>query len=135
MDFDIGNHSYRSTKLDAFRQFHVARKLAPVLGTLAPALSGLAEKGGGLEAILPMARAIADLPQADCDFILKSCLAVVGRQQGGAGYSPVFNAAADRMMFEDIEMPEMVQIAVNVIQDNLSRFTGALPSGLTVSVK
>lgn len=127
MDFEISGHKYRSDKLDAFQQFHVARKLAPVIGAIGPALGGEGDMSG-------LAKAIAELEQADCDFVLHTCLGAVRREQGG-GYAPVFSAAAKRMMFSDINMLEMIQIAIKVIEENLASFTGALPSNFTVAVK
>lgn len=114
MEFEIKGQQYRSGKLDAFKQFHVARRLAPLLG-------GIAQGGGGdFSAFLqPMAEAIAHMPDADCDYILNTCLAVVQRQQGNAWASIM---KGKEFMFDDIDMGSMIQITVQVIQENLGGF-------------
>lgn len=125
MDFEVGGHKYRSMKLDAFRQFHIARKLAPVIGAIAPALQA-AEKGDGWSALLPLAQVISTLPEEDCNFVLQACLAATQRQVGNVGWQPVWNVSAKALQFEDIGLVEMIHIAVQVIQENLGNFTGAL---------
>lgn len=135
-EFEVGGVKYRSRKMDARRQFHVARKLtpavAPLMHSLAPILMAAEAQGAPdrfVDALMPLAEAIAAMPAEDCDFVLDECLSIVDREQpGGTGWSAVFNRDARRMMFEDIGMPEMLTIAVRVIQDNVASFTSALRS-------
>ena len=51
-DFVIGQHTYRSGRLDAFQQFHIVRKIAPITATLAPALKAISEGIGGLQSLI-----------------------------------------------------------------------------------
>ncbi len=134
MDFEINGVSYRSDRMDAFRQFHVARKLAPVVSEVVPFLARGVSLDSGLSDLEPVMKAIAAMPEDDCNYVLQSCLSVVRRQQG-QGYAPVWNDGAQRMMFADVDLPVMLQIAARVLQDNLSSFTGALPSASTVAVR
>lgn len=134
MDFEVGGHKYQSTKLDTFKQFHVARKLAPVIGALAPTLKGVQE-GDGWSAMLPIAQAIRDLPEADCNYILHACLSVVKRKVGEIGWQNVWNDSAKTLQYQDIQMVEMIQITVFVLQDNIGNFTGALSPQLTVAAE
>ena len=117
MDFEIGSQNFRSTKLDAFKQFHLSRRLVPVVGALATLASS---DSNDFNAVVgPLSAAIASMPDADCDYILKTCLATVQIQQGSA-WSPVMRG--DVLMFETIDLSVMLQIAAKVIQDNLSGF-------------
>ncbi|MCX5516235.1 hypothetical protein C3941_19795 [Kaistia algarum] len=133
-EFEVGGIAYKSRKMDAFQQFHVARKLTPAVAPFMQSLAPMLAAGAGLGddlvgAMMPLMQAIAAMPAEDCDFVIQSCLAVVDRQQsGGAGWSPVFNRDAKRMMFEDIDMPQMLAITVRVIQDNVGSFSAALRS-------
>ena len=141
MDFEVNGVKYRAAKMDAFSQFHVARKLAPVFATLggladvlAPTKGDDAAKGGA--ALLRLAEAISALSDEDSEAVLTRCLAVVSRITDtavGAASTPVWNGAAKRFQYADIGLMEMVQIAVHVIQDSLSDFTSALPSGSIVT--
>ncbi|QEE24525.1 hypothetical protein CS053_08430 [Rhodanobacter glycinis] len=118
MDFEIKGQSYRSGKMDTFKQFHVSRRLVPVLGGVAGAVSGDTSFD---ELVQPLMHGIACMTDADCDFILEACLKVVQRQQGNA-WSPIYAGANQALMFDDIDMSVMLQIAGKVIQDNLSGF-------------
>lgn len=135
MDFEIDGIKYRTGKMDAFDQFHVARKLAPVIGSIGN-ISALAS--GDASAIIPLTGAISSLPEEDCNIILQKCLSVVSRgteSPAGTSWAPVWSTSAKRLMFDDIDMIAMVQIAGRVIQDALGNFTRALPSGSIIAVR
>ena len=124
MDFEIAGQQYRSGKMDAFRQFHVSRRIAPVLSGLAAGAAGLsgAEPDQEFAAFLqPLVTGIASMSDADCDYVLHACLGVVKRQQGNA-WAPIFIAQGNSLMFDDIDLSVMLQIASRVIQDNLGNF-------------
>lgn len=123
-EFEVNGALYRAGKMDAFRQFHVARRLAPVVGSLG-SLSQAARNP--VEALAPVAQAIAGLSDADCEYVLGTCLGVVQRQQGNA-WANIWNASAKRPMFEDIDLPAMLQIAMHVLQDTLGGFFLVPPS-------
>lgn len=135
-EFEVAGTAYKSRKMDAFQQFHIARKLtpavAPFMHSLAPLLaisSGAVQPADMVDALMPLMQAIAAMPTEDCDFVIHSCLAVVDRQQpGGLGWAPLFNREAKRMMFDDIDMPQMMAITARVIQDNVASFSNALRS-------
>lgn len=118
MEFEIGGNTYRSGKMDTFKQFHVSRRLVPILGNVAGAVSGEAKFE---DLVQPLMHGIACMTDADCDFILEACLKVVQRQQGNA-WSQIYAGANQALMFDDIDMSVMLQIAGKVIQDNLSGF-------------
>lgn len=132
MDFEVDGQSYTTLRMDCFAQFHVARKLGPVVAEVIPVLAKGIDLEKGITEIEPVMHALAKMDEADVNYVLHACLRVVRRRQNG-GAVPVWNEGAKRIQFEDIEMPQMLQIAVYVLKDNLSRFTGALPSGLTVT--
>ncbi len=124
MDFEIAGQQYRSGKMDAFRQFHVSRRLAPVLSGLAA--SAAAGAGGDSDHefaafLQPLVNGIASMSDADCDYVLHACLGVVKRQQGNA-WAPIFITQGNSLMFDDIDLAVMLQIASRVIQDNFGNF-------------
>jgi hypothetical protein len=43
-------------------------------------------------------------------------------------WSDIWNPRANRLMFDDIDMPAMMQIASEVLRDNLSGFFSTLPA-------
>ncbi len=69
----------------------------------------------------PVVEALAAMPEAECEFILGSCMAACQRKQGDA-WADVWSEAAGQPMFADITMPEMLQITFAVLQDALGAF-------------
>jgi len=138
MQFEINGQQYQSGKLDAFKQFHVARRLAPLISGVSAALKGDAApsaEGAAADSVQPqpeqrkdfadflepMADALAHMPDADCDYILFTCLGVVKRQQGD-GWAKVLAPGGRTLMFEDIDMGAMINITLKVIQENIGGF-------------
>jgi len=140
VEFTIGDVNYRTRhKMDARQQFHVARRIAPLISQIAavgPALAVAlsANNPQAMEALAePIAKALASMSDEECDYVLDRCLALVQRQSGGNGaslWTDVWNARAGRMQFDDIQLPEMIQIATEVLRENLMGFfnTGGGPS-------
>lgn len=151
MEFQIDGVTYRVGKIDARSQFHIVRRLAPILGQLAPAFQGKAslqattapaegeeKKEKAREAILDVlphiADAIASLSDADADYVIFGLLKVITRKQDqGLGWGPV---ATDgyQLMYMDISMPTMLKLAAKSLQFNMSGFFSALPSDLKEAV-
>ena len=125
-EFNIGAYAYKSGKLDATRQFHVLRRLGPVLGSfkdIEQAAKAGPEGAGLIAAIEPVMKAIAAMSDEDCNYVIGECLSVVQRQQSGqSGWANVWNIPARKPMFDDIDMSVMIQIVVKVLSDNYSNF-------------
>jgi hypothetical protein len=126
MEFELEGQTYRVNKIDARSQFHIVRRLAPVIGELAPALQG---GKGGLDALPPLANAIAKLSDADADYCLFGLLKALSRKQPqGTGWGPV--TTGELLMYDDITMPTMLQLAWRAMSHNMQGFFAALPSDL-----
>lgn len=122
----IAGADYRIGKLDARKQLHVARRVMPIMG----ALVGLMQAQGQITvtAALPaMAEQIAAMPDADVDYVVGNCLAVCQRRNDvhGGGWGAV-QASNGKLMFDDIGLPEMLQLVAAVIQENLGSFFAGL---------
>jgi hypothetical protein len=133
LEFEIAGQRYRAEKLDAFKQLHVSRKIAPIIPKLLPMFLKFAEQGdsmkadlaGMAEAFEPLAQALADMSDADCEYVFNACLGVVARHQQG-NWASVWSGGS--LMFDDIDMGIMVQIAAKVIWDSLGGFIQGLLS-------
>jgi len=131
MEFELSEKRYSVGKLDARTQFHIVRRLAPVLSELAPALKN---KGNDLEALVPLTGAIAKLTDEDADYCLFGLLKVVYRFQGqGLGTGPV--CTGNSLMYDDIDMSVMLQLAWKSLSYNMSGFFVGLPSALKDEVQ
>jgi hypothetical protein len=125
----IGDVQYRIGKMDARTQLHIARRLSPIMSALV-GLIRQEDQGASIEDVLkPIANQLAGMPDAEVDYILDRCLAVCSRENDrhGTGWGPVM-ASNGRLMFQDITVAGMLQLAAAVIQENLAGFFGDLGS-------
>ncbi len=131
----INGHDYKFGQIPALAQFHIVRRLAPVIGELLAAI-GPSFKGGKsdvtegemLKALGPITIALSKLSDEEANYILFGLLKPVTRKQVGGGWASI--STGETMMFEDIDMKVMVQLSVKSFMRNLGGFINALPSGL-----
>jgi len=130
--FEINGQTYRAGKMDAFKQFHVSRRIAPIIPTLIPVFLRLANDGSivkNLDALAevlgPFADGIAAMSDESSEFVIGTCLSVVQRQNGSL-WAPVWNSQQKVCMFDDLDLGAMIQIVLRVLQDNLGPFMAGL---------
>jgi hypothetical protein len=139
----ITGQEYSIGRLNALDQLHVSRKIAPIIPNLIPIISEVAkgdltktieaiesmkESGAldqvgdelnGLEplanALTPLMDVFAQMPEDDVDYIVHKCLSVVKRN--GAVV-----CRGTSIMFDDIELAQILPLAVAVIRKNLGNF-------------
>lgn len=125
---EIDGHTYMLGRLDAFQQFHVARKIGPIMIKLNIGLTDLAlmSKDKDHQEVLPLllgpvTEVVAKMATEDVDFVLHTCMGVCGRVDPTIGRaSPVMRGA--QLMFQDISMATMLQLTVGVLRENLTDF-------------
>lgn len=123
MEFEVNGITYRASKLDAMKQFHIVRRLAPILAEISSAF-----KGETMEALSSMADALARLDDKDANMILFGLLNAVERKElHGVGYSKI-TTANETLMYQDIDLPAMLQIAYKSGVYNFQDFFQKLPS-------
>jgi hypothetical protein len=139
-DVEISGINFRIGKLNAFQQFHIVRRIAPLLSGLGetfarapapPAAEGEEAPPEADEsnpelwsALGPVADALAKMTDADTEYVLKLCLGVCQRQQDGGLWSRVVGPSG-QTMFDDIDLGVMMQLVFAVVQENLSGFFSA----------
>jgi hypothetical protein len=142
-EFAVAGQTYRTTKIDAMRQFHLSRKIAPVIPALIPVFAKLAEsqKANGSKDAKPLssdlvamaslfepfAEAVATMSDETAEYVMGTCLSVVSRQQGTT-WSPVWNDRQKVCMFDDIDSGVMLQLAAYVVRESLGPFLAGLLS-------
>ena len=139
-EFEAGDHTYRTDKLNVRDQLHLLRRLGPLVGPLIRLL--LAEPEGDpadnaarqIALIGPFLDAFSQMPEGDVNYIVNQCLSVTKRRVGMNGSETWSNClVGGRDQFNDIDLPSLMQIAREVIQDNLGGFfvTAAPPQTTT----
>lgn len=144
--FEVGGEKYMAGKMTAFQQFHVLRKLGPVIAKIGPTFMMVpptvtenAEGGAtvapsttlldSIQTMGPVLEALSEMSESDCDYVLQRCLSVTKRWQDAAkSWVSVWNERAARLQFEDIDLSSMMKIAIFVLGDSLAGFSkdGAL---------
>ncbi|MCG7221219.1 MULTISPECIES: phage tail assembly chaperone [Acinetobacter] len=135
----IGEHDYTIGRLNALDQFHVSRKIAPIVPTLMPIISEVAKadldaiidsiKEGNnddlddleplAQALEPLMDAFSKMPEEDVNYIIHKCLSVVKR-----GSSVVCRGQS--IMFDDLDMVQILPLVVAVIRVSLGNFIQGL---------
>ncbi len=112
---DLGGSVYTVVKLSAMQQFHVTRRLGPLLA---------AAKGSGT--LQGLTDGLAKLPDAEAEYILFGLLAGIRKKEaGGLGFAPL--VVDGRLMYQNISLPDMLQLAYKSFMVNLQGFSAALP--------
>ena len=130
IEFEVSGHQFRATKMSAFAQFHVARRVGPFITKLGD-LEALASstKDSSLNEVLasvePLLEMLAAMSDQNAEYILNACLDVVRIKQG-TSYCPV-RSNGGGLMYDFLGLPEMAQIAWKVMEHNLAGFFTALP--------
>lgn len=136
-DFEIGGRKFKTGKMNVFKQFHVVRRISPILSDLVPAIGEIqklakggekteSEKFDEMAVILsPFLSGFSKLSDADSEFLLYGLLSSVEVQINGAW----MKVATDTMlMVQDMELPALLQIAGRAFVFNLQGFFAVLPA-------
>ena len=131
VEFELQGNTYRAGKLDAFKQFHVSRKIAPILPTLIPVFVSLSrdnklteDLGAFSELLTPFADGIANMSDEASEYVIATCLSVVSRRQENDTWAKVWSGGG--CMFDDMDLGVIIQIIIKVIQDSLGPFIQGL---------
>jgi hypothetical protein len=125
----VGEHRYRIDKLDAMKQFHVARRLVPVLAAFTKIGDNFqqAKAGGvqnvGVAAMLPIAEAISHMSDVDSEYIVNTCMAAVFKFDSERWHPMMIQGA---FVYQNTTMADLVKLTSEVIMDNLGDFFSGL---------
>ena len=140
-EITIAGNTYRYGKLNAIEQFHLERRILPLVFSAFPAFSSvMGEKGEDavisweevIEKSKPLADTLSGMSDEDAEYVTRTCLGVVHRKQG-MEWSPVMSDG--NLMFDDLDAFEMVLLSFFVIRRNLANFMQKLVTFLADPVK
>lgn len=137
-DFEIGNKKFKLCKIDAFKQFHIARRVGPLLLETLPASQGQLKDIKAYDAlpeaeklelftkvVNPLMNGLAKLSDKDAELVLYGLLSSVETQQEAGNWARV--ATADMLMIQDFDLPILLGLAGRAFMYNLSNFFTVLP--------
>jgi hypothetical protein len=108
-EFLVDGHTYHVDPLSTFDQFDIARRVAPIVTMLLLQKDRTKLKEGFARAFVSLSSGIS---REDGQAILTLCMARVSRQSS-VGFAPV--VVAGKMMFEDVELPQMLELLWHVL--------------------
>ena len=132
-EIKINGIEYVTGTLSAREQLHVARKLAPFLAHVFPALLRLsqqerpAEEGDTVDlaplimdaAAIPIADVLCKMEEADVDYVVDKCLSVCQRKQKSNWAKVMING---QFAFADMKLKVLLELTAEVVKENLGDF-------------
>jgi hypothetical protein len=136
-DFEYGGRKFKLGKMNTFKQFHVVRRISPILADLLPAIKDIqklsknknseSEKFEETAKILgPILTGFSKLSDTDSEFVLFGLLSSVEVQLVPGSWAKV--STDTMLMVQDFDLPALLQIAGRAFIYNLSGFFAALPA-------
>lgn len=132
-DFTVGDRAYRAERLSAMDQFHLSRKLAPLLPPLAPLFIKAIDEGapGGLtqnllafiELAEPFAEALSELKDETAEQLMNMTLASVKIETVPGTWTPLWLPGAKMATVIELnDLGKLLPIVLKVIDINLRPF-------------
>jgi Phage tail assembly chaperone protein, TAC len=147
--------TYRIGQLPARTQWNLCRRVAPLLEGLVPAVQAalgardrpaVAEPGVdpagasgaptgrgvdlvalGMACVGPLTRALANLSDADSDYVINTCLTAVTRPNGnGSAYVPMATRAGQPLFATDDDLAVLLPLVGAVLWENLGGFLAVI---------
>lgn len=128
-EFEFGGEAYRIGVINAEEQFHIFRRLAPMVATMGVEMLRLLSrqqdtaemsKTDWMVTVAPVIGEMARMPQEDVDYVIKHSLKVVRRRDGDM-WAPLLNASGS-LMYQNLSMPAMLRLIFEVLRHNLDDF-------------
>jgi hypothetical protein len=135
-EFEIGGQRFKLSKISAFKQFHIVRRVAPILADLLPAMKSVKGVSDSnltedqklerfAEIATPLMNGLSKLSDADSELVLFGLLSAVEMQQPTKNWA--FVASGSMLMIQNLELPVLLQLAGRAFMYNLSGFFAGLP--------
>lgn len=128
---EVAGQLYRCGKIPALQQFHVVRRLGPALVVAGISVemlrTGMKMDVDELASMVgPVMEVVSKMRDDDVEYIIFTCLRAVQRKQGDAWAEVVAPGTTAGLMFQDIELPQMIRLVMEVLKENLAGFSTGL---------
>lgn len=135
-NFEFGGRKFQLSKIDALKQFHIVRRVGPILSDLLPAMKDIGKlqksdisEGEKLDNIAkfvtPIMEGLSKLSDADSELVLHNLLQSVEMQQVSGNWIRVSNGTL--FVVQDLELPALLNLAGRAFMFNLAGFFAGLP--------
>jgi hypothetical protein len=136
-EIEIAGQAYLCGKMPARKQFHVARRLTPIIKHLTPLFAArpqiLTQDSNGalvpqfgainiFDGIAALTDTIGEISDDDADYVIDNCLAVVKFNSGG-GWAPLTAPNGGLMLQQADDLATQLRLVWEVLSENLSNFS------------
>lgn len=157
VEFEIDGRQFKFDKLPAIQQFHVSRKISPLIPPLLPVFAQFKKEQAALDQaetgqredagdgappeesnlaldkigplLQPFADGLAEMTDESSEYVFNACLSVV-RYKHGDNWIPLWSASGKVVMVAELNDPSLLlRLVVRVIQDSLAPFIAGFLSG------
>lgn len=127
--FEFGGTVYTIGVINGVEQFHLFRRLAPVVATMGVEMFRLLSskqdardmsKTDWMILAAPIIGELAKMPQEDVDYLIQNSLKVVRRLDGEL-WAPLLNPQG-QLMYQNLGMVTMLRLIMEVLRHNLDDF-------------
>jgi len=137
--FSIGDRAFKVSKINAMKQYHIVRRIAPILSEMLPAMKDIAKIKSSTEMSQddqldqaakiagPIMMGLSKLSDKDSEFVLYALLSAVEIRQAEGNYA--FIVRDSMLMFENLELPILLQAAGRSFMYNMAGFFDVLQRG------
>lgn len=133
--FEINGTQFKISKINAMKQFHIVRRIGPILSRMTPAMQKIAKANESgmseddklqqfVEFAAPIMDGLSELSDKDSEFVLNSLLSAVEIQQSGGNWAKL--VIDNNLMFSSLELPILLQAAGRAFMYNMTGFFGVL---------
>lgn len=126
-EIEVKGQRFRLNGLNAMKQLHVSRRLTPMLAAAAPALIPVLTQGNRPDmvqlgaALGPVADVLAQMPDAEFEYIVATCLASVhGTTANSDAWGPLYIGTT--CMRSDLTAEMTLTLTIRVINEDLGPF-------------
>lgn len=117
MEVVLKDKTFVIEKMSAMKQFHILRRMLPLL-------KGVDLKNGD-NSLASILDGLGSLSDSDSEYVLFGLLTHVKIKDGNTLCDV---CSGTSLMYQNLELPDLINLSVNVIKHNLSGFLAALPS-------
>ena len=132
-EFTVSGVAYRSAGIDPIAQGHVARRLMPLAGALAPSLKKLLQGGqpllpseqglaGMIDRAMPMIDFVGMLTTETHDFLLNATLPKVERARAAGGWERIYSDKRGGLTVEGISGADVIEIMFQALASDMAPF-------------
>lgn len=121
---NLNGINYQIGKLDALTQFHVTRRLLPILATAGIGVSqlkGMKTVEDFMPLLGPITAIVASMSDEDSNYVIFTCLSVVKRQVTAESWANL-TTPERKLMYQDLDMVMMLRLTFEVLRENLMGF-------------